>query len=102
MNHFVTIFLKTTWIVIYVLVFAASGWWILPKLNEMNGLAQRRDELRQEIDHEDHGVKELKNMQRRFKDDPIFLKGVAYANRRVGKDELVFIFDDPEPPADEK
>ena len=66
---------------------------IPPKLDHWRGMQRKRDELSRKIEETKSNISQLKLKQQRFKSDSDFVEHIARENRRVQRDELVFIFD---------
>lgn len=65
-----------------------------PKFMRARDLERERALVLGRIEEKQHEIAQLKEYQRRFRDDPDFIEAIARQNRRVFPGELVFIFED--------
>lgn len=96
MNSFVDKFLRVFagLAVIGVLVGGVMTVW--PKLSRVRGLEKQRQQVLAEIEAKNREIAQLRENQRRFREDPDFVEAIARQNHRVFPGEVVFVFERPE------
>ncbi len=96
MNSFVDKFLRVFagLAVIGVLVGGVMTVW--PKLSRVRGLERQRQQALAEIEAKNREIAQLRENQRRFREDPDFVEAIARQNHRVFPGEVVFVFERPE------
>lgn len=65
---------------------------LMPKFERRAMLEEQRKELAQKTDDKKKAIESLKIMQDRFENDETFVEYVARQNRRIRKNEFIFIY----------
>ena len=68
---------------------------VWPKLSRVRGLEQQRQQVLAEIEAKNREIAQLRENQRRFREDPDFVEAIARQNHRVFPGEVVFVFERP-------
>ncbi len=66
---------------------------VWPKLSRVRGLEKQRQQVLAEIDAKNREIAQLRENQRRFREDPDFVEAIARQNHRVYPGEVVFVFE---------
>lgn len=96
MNSFFDKFLRVVagLAVIGVLIGGVITVW--PKLSRVRGLEKQRQQVLAEIEAKNREIAQLRENQRRFREDPDFVESIARQNHRVYPGEVVFVFETPD------
>jgi len=62
-----------------------------PKFSRKTMLEGQRKEMLQKIEEKDRAIEMLKRNQERFENDDTFVEYIARQNRRIRKNEFIFI-----------
>ena len=69
---------------------------VWPKLSRVRGLEKQRQQVLAEIEAKNREIAQLRENQRRFREDPDFVEAIARQNHRVYPGEVVFVFETPD------
>jgi len=70
-----------------------SFMYIAPEVDKKSKLEKKRDELDKEILLKKNQISKLIEMQQDFASDHEFVEFIGHQNRRVWKNEVIFVFD---------
>jgi hypothetical protein len=93
MNTFWTTTGRLILAIAFPLVIVAGGIKTAPKIVQLKGLNDRRDDLLQHIEIKNEEIKILKDNQSRFMRDPDFIEYILRLNKRVKEGEYVFVIE---------
>lgn len=88
--------LVTAFLLLAVLVGGLAFAW--PTYCRSRSLKTEIADLEKQIAAKQAEIADLKDRQRRFRNDPDFVENIARQNRRVYPGELVFVFDEKDRP----
>ena len=74
-----------------VTIVAGAFYILVPKFDKKAMLDEQRNDLMQKIDEKKKEIEVLKGMQARFMNDPIFVEYIARLNKRISKNEFLFV-----------
>lgn len=79
-----------------VLVLIGMGFMFVPLIQQDREFQRRENELRDEIQHSEERIRELRLKQERFQSDPAFVERVAHEMGFAKPNETIFRFIDDE------
>jgi cell division protein FtsB len=95
MSYWSTIY-RFAWIALAVLVLIGMGFMFVPLIQQDREFQRRENELRDEIQHSEERIRELRLKQERFQSDPAFIERVAHEMGFAKPNETIFRFIDDE------
>ena len=72
---------------------AIGLYYTMPQYLRSRDLERERAQILREIAEKEREIADLKEMQRRFREDPEFVEAIARRQRRIFPGGLVFVFD---------
>ena len=66
---------------------------VVPMFSRVRELDRQRQQVLAEIEQKNREIAQLRENQRRFREDPDFVEAIARQNRRVFPGEIVFVFE---------
>jgi len=96
MNSFLDKFLKVVSGLAVIGVVIGGVVTVWPKLSRVRGLEKQRQQVLAEIEAKNREIAQLRENQRRFREDPDFVEAIARQNHRVYPGEVVFVFEKPD------
>ncbi len=85
---------RLVFIVLFAGIVVAGVMACYPRYRRMQGLANEKEHILMLIKEKKEEIARLKEQQRRYSSDRVFIEKLARKNRRVYPGELVFIFSD--------
>ena len=92
MNRLSKYILKIVFMLSAAVICVASYLYIAPQVARNSMLEESRDELEKEIQLKKNEISELIDMQQDFASDHEFVEFIGHQNKRVWKNEVIFIF----------
>ena len=74
-------------------IVAGAFYFLVPKFEKRAMLEEQRKDLMQKIDEKKKEIEALKTMQERFVNDAAFVEYVARQNKRINKNEFLFVYE---------
>ena len=93
MNRLAKYIVKIVFMIAVTVISVIGYCYITPQVARKSMLESSRDALEQDIQLKKNEISKLVDMQRDFDSDHEFVEYIGHQNKRVWKNEVIFIFD---------